>query len=166
VITLALALAATPAAADDHQSSGPAAVIGIGTPTGGMGLGLFYYLRPGRWPISLAPHAGAGIDSVHPLFSRPGYCAGLLLALGREHRLTLALDYGLIRYNELTLHGTPVAWRTVNGPQARLGYELVNDVGFLLQLSLGAGYELRGPREPADARLGLVSSLAVGWKAW
>jgi hypothetical protein len=166
VVMLAVALAATPAAAGDRQRSGPAAVVGVGASTGGLGLGLLYYLRPGRWPLSLAPHAAIGVDGVHPIFSRPGYCAGLLLALGGRHRLTLALDYGVVRRTELALHGTPVAWQTIDGPQARLGYEMVNDNGFLLQVSLGAGYELRGPREPADARVDPVASLSAGWKAW
>jgi hypothetical protein len=155
-------------AAPPRQGSGPAALAGIGYQAGGgAGLELVYYQRLGQSPVSLAPHAGAGVSGFEAQErSALGWCAGLLFVYGYRHRVVLAADYGVLRHEGLQLHGSLVTWKAVLGPQLGAGYEWVRANGFVLQVIPALAYPTEGLIPSWRRKLEFGLSVNLGWKAW
>lgn len=167
-LVLLLASAAAAQEPEPRLGSGPAALAGLGYSTGGgVGLGLAWYQRLGQRPFYVAPHLGAGVKALQsPELSAHGWCAGAWFVYGHRHRVLLSADYGVFRHESLSLHGSFVAWRAIQGPQLGLGYEWVRANGFVFQLVPVFAYPVRGVHSSFERKIDYLVNIYAGWKIW
>jgi hypothetical protein len=160
-----IVLIALTAASPPFQPPELALAVQAGRFAGGLGIdALFYHPLPaGRWPLTLSAYLGAGLSGELPRAAAVG--GGIGVSLGWRHRAVVTLGWGTIGRSTLALHGTDVAERSLYGPDAAAGYELVSERGFVLRALAGASYLPRAWR-PSAARLRPTVMVALGWMLW